>query len=696
MPVLDGYIRVSQVAGREGESFISPKVQREMIERWIAGQGAVLGRFLEELDASGARSDRPLLMEAIRRVERGESQGIVVAKLDRFGRKVLDGLLAIGRIRDAGGTFVSVQDGFDIRTRTGRLLYQNLLAIAEWFWEGKREDYEQARSRAITRGVYIARKGPIGLLRAEDKRLRIDPIKGPTIHEVFERRSRGDSYQELADFLNDTGIGTEKGVAFTCDSIRRILTNPAYMGVAHSGRYQNANAHPALVPPELWHECQSQPRRPRERVEVLLSGLVYCGGCNGSMTALRPRGKRPRWPHTVLRCHAGLSTCPSPAIARADELEPLVEDFIFRRLEGRKPQSGDERALTRCKVSVKAAEEDLAAYRDMPNLVGRLGPASFEAGIDKRQKVLERRFLELAKAKQAVGNPRIDIADLDTRWTLLSWQGRRAAARELIDCIVVHRGTAPLTDRARIYRRGRGPIVSNQEANDQKTSRPKADRWSRFKLWPEKRIEAELREFVADQSRWPTYLEFAAAGLARLHAQAWAWGGPYYWSQKLDLEVPKGFVQWTDARVGDALKPFVRGRTDWPTKSEFDDAGLGQLHRACGHHGGMLHWAEHFGLNYAARKNDRWNKDLIERDFLANLDGFNRFPKKAEFIAAGQMKLYSAMHSHGGLSYWAERLCLERAAGWLEFRDSEVRQVNGGRGVAKENAKKASGAVRQP
>jgi hypothetical protein len=52
------------VRGRDGERFISPAVQREQIEGWIALRGARLGEVFEELDESGARADRPLLERA--------------------------------------------------------------------------------------------------------------------------------------------------------------------------------------------------------------------------------------------------------------------------------------------------------------------------------------------------------------------------------------------------------------------------------------------------------------------------------------------------------------------------------------------------------------------------------------------------------------------------------------------------------
>jgi hypothetical protein len=75
---VDGYVRVSRVGKRRGPSFISPTVQREAIDDWTARQGFRLLEVFEELDESGARADRPLLKEAIRRVEVGASSALVV------------------------------------------------------------------------------------------------------------------------------------------------------------------------------------------------------------------------------------------------------------------------------------------------------------------------------------------------------------------------------------------------------------------------------------------------------------------------------------------------------------------------------------------------------------------------------------------------------------------------------------------
>ena len=670
--ILDGYIRVSQVRDREGESFISPLVQREQIEGWIRANGATLGEVFEELDESGARGDRPLLTTAIERVERGDSGGVVVAKLDRFGRKVVDGLRGIARIEKADGTFVSVQDGFDIRTTTGKLVLQLLLSIGEWELERVRLNWDVACARAIARGVYICPKGPIGYQRQTDGRLRIDPREGPVIREVFERRARGESHAEIAAFLNESEIETTNGASFRPGSVYRIITNTAYRGEAHRGRHRNPDAHEPIVDAALWQKSQSLPRPSGRRIEVLLTGLVRCAACKGLMTAVR--GAKPRWPHTVYRCSTECGRCPQPAQARADELEPLVEEFILTR-RGRRPSGDAKGEIERREQAVRAAREDLIAYRDSPNLLTRLGADSFEAGLGQRQRTYEKRLLELEREQRLLRGPGLDLESLKRDWVTTSWQERKRAVRELVDAVVIERGLEPLVERALIYRSGRGPIVTGKGvavAERKTTPKARVNRLRALRKWPQKRIEAELRSFLGDRRDWPDYLQFALAGRARLHAQAWGWGGPYFWAHRLGLEVAEGQVDWTDQRVCDALKPFLRGRRDWPEKVEFEAVGLGAVHIAIRCHGGMRHWAEHFGLEYRARANERWTKLRIERQFARSFAGPERFPMRKEFAAAGQTSLYSAMHTHGGLSYWSERLGLKMAAGWLERKEQVI------------------------
>ena len=72
------------------------------------------------------------MREALERVESGESDGIVAVRLTQFGASLREALRSIERIEAAGGTFVSVGDGIDLSTPTGRLILRLLLSVAEW------------------------------------------------------------------------------------------------------------------------------------------------------------------------------------------------------------------------------------------------------------------------------------------------------------------------------------------------------------------------------------------------------------------------------------------------------------------------------------------------------------------------------------------------------------------------------------
>jgi DNA invertase Pin-like site-specific DNA recombinase len=152
MPRVDGYIRVSRVGKRTGERFMSPDLQRDAILAWADGRRDVeVMRVFEELDESGRRADRPLLMEAIRRIEAGDTDGLVVWRVSRFGRSLLDGLSTIERVREVGGTFYAVADGLDTGTDAGRLVLRILLSVAQRDVEQMTLMWAMVKERAIHR-----------------------------------------------------------------------------------------------------------------------------------------------------------------------------------------------------------------------------------------------------------------------------------------------------------------------------------------------------------------------------------------------------------------------------------------------------------------------------------------------------------------------------------------------------------------
>ncbi len=153
---VDGYVRVSRVGGREGESFISPEVQRKKIEAWAGLHEVEVVQWWEELDQSGAKRDAADVSGGVARCERGETGGIVVARLDRFARSAVDALESIKRLNEAGARLVSVEDNFDGSTAMGRFAIGILTLIAELELERIKENWSTAVREAVGRGVHIS------------------------------------------------------------------------------------------------------------------------------------------------------------------------------------------------------------------------------------------------------------------------------------------------------------------------------------------------------------------------------------------------------------------------------------------------------------------------------------------------------------------------------------------------------------
>lgn len=114
---VDGYIRVSEVGGRGGESYGSPTEQLAAIRQWCDQNGATLHLVETDEDVSGAKdADLRKLGKLIQRCEDGNSDGIVAYHSDRFSREhPLQNMLTRQRVEEAGAFFIGIVDGYDSR-----------------------------------------------------------------------------------------------------------------------------------------------------------------------------------------------------------------------------------------------------------------------------------------------------------------------------------------------------------------------------------------------------------------------------------------------------------------------------------------------------------------------------------------------------------------------------------------------------
>lgn len=447
--VIDGYVRVSQVRGRAGDRFISPTVQEESIRSWVRGSAYRLGQLHVELDQSGMKADRPKLVSVLERIERGDTGGVVVARLDRFGRSLVDSLVAIERIRAAGGTFASVADGFDMSTPTGEMVATMLLGFAQWELRRIRDGFDEARARAVARGLHPSPVPPFGYTRAEDDDghilgpLQPDAQSGPLVAELYDRRAGGTSLADLCRFLEERGaVGAYGHQRWTARTVKAILRNRVYLGEARHGEHVKEGAHAALTDSLTWRRAQREgsvsPAR-SAREPSLLAGLVRCAGCRYGMAADWARGQRR------YRCHREhpAGRCPAPAfISGSSGIEDYVVEQFFAALGDMTARAVlDDDGLADLERAVAEAQEGLATFRDDPRIIATLGADSFADGLEARQRTLDAALDALATARKELEIPAVPSgADLRELWPSLDVIERRRLLALAIDAVFVRRG----------------------------------------------------------------------------------------------------------------------------------------------------------------------------------------------------------------------------------------------------------------
>ncbi|MGD0715904.1 MAG: recombinase family protein [Gaiellaceae bacterium] len=439
---LVGYVRVSRVGGREGDSFISPTVQREQIEALARARGHEIVEVIEDLDESGGKWERPGLQRALEMVESGHADGIAVAKLDRFARSVVDGLRGIERITAAGGEFVSVAESFDTTTPMGKAMLQISLVFAELERERQKAGFRVSTTHAVESGIHISTLVPTGYRRGPDRRLVLDAEAAPVIHEIFIRRAKGASWTALARYL-DEQLLRPNGGTWARTTVTKMIRNRAYLGEAHQGAIVKKRAHPPIVTRAEFEAAQPRAGEPARRSGSLLVGLLACGSCG------RPLHRATSADYGC-RARRSDGVCPAPVtikIARADDFveRALLDWFEQHSLVVTKTEIGATAAAD-LTTALEAVEAELEAYRD-ESLVSVIGRAAFEAGLRARQAAVDeaRDILRRANPKPTVS----DSYELVERWPSLSVTEKREWIQGLIEHVEVSPGRS-VTPRMRI------------------------------------------------------------------------------------------------------------------------------------------------------------------------------------------------------------------------------------------------------
>lgn len=471
-----GYARVSRVGGRSGESYISPTVQREALERWAEGHGTDLAMYPPEENVSGGGMERPVLDRILAGIRSGELAGIAVYRLDRFARNLSEGAPLIREIAEEHDAEFAALDypNLDTLSADGRLMLHMRLAMAEHERDVAAERWETALTYAVARGVHISPVVPYGYVKDPATKILVPGPEGaPHVVRAYEMRAGGATWQAVADHLNAHAPARDDGRSWLPVTVERMVRRRVYLGVAHWGDVENADAHEPIVDADLWRRAQRSVQgrsKKRKGESALLHGVVRCAGCGFQMSAaLNTSGERRRRYYRC-RVHRVSGTCPAPASVRADgddgleaAVDRLVADAFAERGEAYMGLA-DSSELDDALRDLAAAEEALDAFRIDAEARSMLG-SRWRSFLEPMLAAVEQ-----AEARVAALREEVDIAAAVEGLTAdaylaLPREERAEVIRETVDVVYVRsvggpRGRNAVAldgDRVRVLWRGSGP-----------------------------------------------------------------------------------------------------------------------------------------------------------------------------------------------------------------------------------------------
>ncbi len=263
------YTRKSSEEGLE-QGFNSLDAQRESCAAYIlsqAGQG--WEQVPDEYDdggLSGGTLERPALQRLLADVATGRVDIIVVYKVDRLTRSLLDFAKLVEAFDAAKVSFVSITQSFNTTTSMGRLTLNMLLSFAQFEREVTAERIRDKIAASKAKGMWMGGTPPLGY-RPNGRTLAIVDDQAELIRDIHRRYLTLGNVRQVAEQLEQEGIRTPMrtyaktgqqfgGVAFSRGQLYTILRNPIYIGQIAHGDQVHAGLHPPILDMAIWEQVQ--------------------------------------------------------------------------------------------------------------------------------------------------------------------------------------------------------------------------------------------------------------------------------------------------------------------------------------------------------------------------------------------------------------------------------------------------------
>ncbi|MFJ5625407.1 recombinase family protein [Peribacillus loiseleuriae] len=276
------YVRVS--TNEQAQEGFSIPAQRERLNAFCLSQGwKVVGEYIEE-GKSAKDLDRPKMKKMLRDIKKGEIDIILVYRLDRLTRSVLDLYKLLQEFEKYNVSFKSATEVYDTSTAMGRLFITLVAALAQWERENLAERVIFGMEQMISEGMKPGGHSPYGYHFDKNFNCTINEEEAKYLKKIFEWYLQGFGYRSIAVRLNDLKVKPRLANEWSHNTIRCILINDMYIGTYRWGSKVIPNNHPPLISEFQFLQVQKKIKSKNVSRETLgkypLTGILRCGSCD--------------------------------------------------------------------------------------------------------------------------------------------------------------------------------------------------------------------------------------------------------------------------------------------------------------------------------------------------------------------------------------------------------------------------------
>lgn len=356
------YVRVSTIHQVDKDSL--PLQKQELIGFCKYSLGIEDVVIFEDAGYSGKNTDRPAFQRMMEQVRSKLFSHLVVWKIDRISRNLLDFATMYAELKKLGVAFVSKNEQFDTSSSMGEAMLKIILVFAELERGMTSERVTATMINRAANGIWNGGKIPFGYVYdKEAQKFSLHPDEAPVARMIFDDYANTSSIVQVVRRVNALGHRTRYGNPFSPVTVQIILRNPWYKGTYRYNYYKYPsrhelkdecdwvlvdNHHPAIVEAAQFDAVQAaldknkrfrnEPGRSvtRER-PIMLAGLLWCADCGSSMIASPARKHVSGYRPSKYSCPRAIRSKDCPAKIVSDTiLGEFLLNYILNILNAQK------------------------------------------------------------------------------------------------------------------------------------------------------------------------------------------------------------------------------------------------------------------------------------------------------------------------------------------------------------------------